>query len=250
MITNATVPFTNVGARNLIVDGGLSSSELNYPEYFHVGGDEYNQRISSGTETKEALNARIEAARLNVLGIDFSDKHSDVQNNGALIENILVRNSSMGVNVGRTKGLTIKNTQVTNNGAVKKYYHGLYLSIVDNVVIDGLDASNNTTGMGLKITDFYDTNNEASIIVCNSKFNNNYDRGITIYHMQNVHVENNEARNNQKSGINIINCKNGYLLNNTALNNPLVENVSYDIWLNETTNFTISGNVYGSKKGF
>lgn len=249
VITNASVPFTNVGARNLIVDGGLSAAELNYPEYYHKGGDEYNQRISSGAETKESLDARIEAARLNVLGIDFSDKHSEVQNNGAVLENVLVKNSSMGVNVGRTKGLTIKNSQVTNNGAVKKYYHGLYLSIVDNVLIDGLDASNTKTGMGLKLTDFYDTNDEASIVVRNSKFNNNYDRGIAIYHMQNVRVEQNEARNNQKSGINIINCKNGYLLNNTAQGNPLVENVSYDIWLNGTTGFTINGNIYGSQKG-
>jgi parallel beta-helix repeat protein len=104
--------------------------------------------------------------------------------------------------------------------------------------------------MGLKLTDFYDVNDEASIIIRNSKFNNNYDRGIAVYHMQNIRLERNEALNNQKSGINLVNCKNGYLLNNTAQGNPLVENVSYDIWLNGTTGFTLSGNVYGSKKGF
>ncbi len=250
VVTNASVPFMNVAARNLIIDGGLSASELNYPEYYHKGGDEYNQRIASGAESKESLDAKIEAARLNVLGIDFSDKHSDVQNNGAVVDHVLVRNSSMGINVGRTKGVTILNALVTNNGAVKKYYHGLYLSIVDNVLIDGLEASNTKTGMGLKLTDFYDVNDEASIIIRNSKFNNNYDRGIAVYHMQNIRLERNEALNNQKSGINLVNCKNGYLLNNTAQGNPLVENVSYDIWLNGTTGFTLSGNVYGSKKGF
>jgi parallel beta-helix repeat protein len=250
VVTNASVPFSNVAAKNIIVDGGLSASELNYPEYFHKGSTEYNDRINSGAETKASLDARIEAARLNVIGIDFSDKHNDVQNNGAVIENVKVQNSSMGVNIGRTKGVTIKNSQVINNGSVKKYYHGLYLSIVDNLLVDGLDASSTKTGMGLKITDFYDANNEASIVVRNSTFNNNYDRGIAIYHMQNVRVENNQANNNQKSGINIINSHNGALLNNTALNNPMVANVSYDIWLNNTTGFTISGNTYGSKKGF
>ncbi|WP_020619827.1 right-handed parallel beta-helix repeat-containing protein [Paenibacillus daejeonensis] len=250
VITTATVPFTNVGVRHVIVDGGLAATEQNYPEYFHKGSDEYNQRISSGAESKAALDARIEAARINVVGIDFSDRHAGVMSSGATIENARVQNSAMGVIIGRTHQVTIKDSQVTNNGGINKYFHGLYLSIVDHVLVEGLDASNNKTGMGLKVTDFYDTNNEASIIIRNSKFNNNYDRGMTVYHMQNLVVNNNEAKDNGKSGINLINCKNGSLTNNTALNNPLVVNVSYDIWLNTTTNFTISGNVFGSKRGF
>ncbi|RTE04446.1 right-handed parallel beta-helix repeat-containing protein [Paenibacillus whitsoniae] len=250
VITNASVPFSNVAARNLVVKGGLSASEQNLPEYFHKGSTQYNDRISSGAETQASLDARIEAARLNVIGIDFSDKHNDVSNTGATIDNVLVQYSAMGINVGRTSNVTIKNSKVEYNGAVKQYYHGLYLSTVDHVVIDKLDASHNVTGMGLKVTDFYDDQTETSISIKNSKFNYNYDRGLTVYHMNNLYVEGNEAHDNQKSGINIIDCQTGTLINNNTYNNPNIANVSYDIWLASSSGFTISGNTYGSKNGF
>jgi len=187
---------------------------------------------------------------LNRVGIDFSDKHNDVRNYNATIENCLIQRSSMGIKVVRTTGVIIKNTEVKYCGAVQKYYHGLYISIVDQVTIDNLNASNNLTGIGLKICDFYGDQSETSISIKNSKFNSNYDRGLAAYELQKIYVENNQANNNGKSGINLIRCNDVTLKYNTCLNNYYEENVSYDIWLNSCSNMTITGNTYGTKKGF
>lgn len=234
----------------LTIDGGLISSEQSYPSYYHRGSDEYNTRISSGAETKAQLDAEIAVARLNVIGINFSDQHNDVSNTNSKIVNCIVENCSMGINYGRTNGATIKNTMVTNCGAVQKYYHGLYLSTVDNLLIDGLNASNNVTGMGLKICDFYGTETESSIIVQNCTLNNNYDRGMAIYDMNNVTVYDNTAKGNTKTGINLIGCSNVSMTYNTATGNGYVVNSAYDIWLNGCTGVTQNNNTYGTKSGF
>ncbi|KIR61361.1 MULTISPECIES: right-handed parallel beta-helix repeat-containing protein [Micromonospora] len=249
VVTNASVPFTNVGIRNAIVLGGLGGAEQAYPSYFHKGGAQYNERISSGTETKASLDARIEAARINRIGIDFSDKHQDVVNVGAVVENVLVERAAMGIIIGRATGVTIRDTDVQYNGAVQGYFHGLYLSIVDQVVIDGLNASHNVTGIGLKVTDFYNANTETSVSIRNSDFNYNYDRGTAVYYLQNAAIVDNVAHHNGSSGFNILWSTNGSLINNQAYDNPLVANVSYDIWLNGCSGFTISGNTYGSSRG-
>lgn len=127
----------------------------------------------------------------------------------------------------------------------------VYLSTCDQVLIENVNASNSRSGMGLKITDFYGDRTETSCIVKNNTFDANYDRGMAVYDMNPLRVEGNKCRNNLKSGINLFRTTSGgVLLNNIATGNGNVVNVSYDIWLNGCSGFSVAGNTYGTKRGF
>ncbi len=226
---NKSVPFANVKIDYMAVNGGCTDAEMD--------GGAYKQRN----------------------GIDISDQHNDVRSTQANIINCHVQRSYLGVNVGRTDHVTLKGTVLTNNGGLhldggawkKGFIHHIYISSCDQILVENVNASNGRAGMGLKITDFYGDRVETSCIVKNNTFDSNFDRGMAIYDMNPLRVEGNKCRNNLKSGINIFRATSGgVLLNNTATGNGNVVNVSYDIWLNGCSGFSISGNTYGTKRGF
>lgn len=229
IVRNKTVPFANVKVDYIAVNGGCTDAEMD--------GGTYKERN----------------------GIDISDQHNDVRSTNAHIVNCHVQRSYLGVNVGRTDGVILKGTTLTNNGGLhldggvwkKGFIHHIYLSTCDQVLVENVNASNGRAGMGLKITDFYGTETETSCVVKNCTFDANYDRGMAIYDMNPLRVEGNKCRNNGKSGINLFRTTSGgVLLNNVATGNLYQENVAYDIWLNGCSGFSIGGNTYGTKRGF
>lgn len=225
VIKNKSIPFNNCKVNYLLVDGGLSNADLD--------GNLYN----------------------NTLGIDLSDQHTTTTSQNSLAVNCYVQNCSMGINFGRTHGCTIDTCTVNNCGGAPSGstpgLHNLYISTVDNCLIKYLTSTYCRSGIGLKLTDFYGDQSEASIIVQNCNLNNNKDRGLAAYDLSNLEVRNNTCNNNGSSGINILRTTSGgELTGNTCLNNVYKVDVSYDIWLNGCANMTISGNTYGTKRGF
>lgn len=226
------------------IRGGLTANELNLPAYFHKGEQEYNDRISSGAETKASLDARIAAARLNIFGISFNDNHNaTIRNYNAVITDCYVSSCAMGIEIGRTTNVLIQNTKVNNNGAVSKYYHGLYLSSSDKMVIDGLEVFDNIA-IGLKITDFQDVFTETTNEVKNCNIYNNK-WGLKLYHYNGFNVHNNIVNNTSYSGIELSDCQNGSLTFNTATGNSVV-----DIKFITVSGITQNNNTYGTKSGF
>ncbi|MFD1258766.1 right-handed parallel beta-helix repeat-containing protein [Mucilaginibacter terrae] len=244
IIQNKYIPFSYVNVVRVDIRGGLTDSEMNLPAYFHKGEQEYNDRISSGTESKASLDARIDAARLKIYGISFTDNHnSNIRNYNAVISDCYVSGCSMGVEIGRTTNVLIKNTKVNNNGAVSKYYHGLYLSSSDKMVVDGLEAFDNVA-IGLKITDFQDVFTETTNEIKNCNIYNNK-WGLKLYHFNGFNVHHNTVNNNSYSGIELSDCQNGLLTYNTATGNAVV-----DIKFISVSGMTQNNNTYVTKSGF
>jgi len=223
VIRNKSIPFTNCKVDFIHVNGGLTTSEMN------------------------------NGSRLNVIGIDLSDQHNEVRNYYSHIVNCYISNCAMDITLGRTTDVKLINTTVTNCGS---YYspplHNVYISTCDKIFVDRLVSTYcKVGGMGLKITDFYENQTETSCVVQGCQLNYNTDRGMAVYDMNPLTVTGNTCNNNTKSGINIFRCTSGGVLtNNTAMNNGNQPDVAYDIWLNACTNMQISGNTYGTKRGF
>lgn len=220
VIQNKSQPYNNIKVDYLEINGGLSKAEMD------------------------------NNSRYNVLGVDFSDQHSGLFSTKASVVNSYIYNCAMAIVMGRVTGCTITDTNITNCGSAATVgFHNIYLSIVDEVYVDNINSSNCRTGMGLKLTDYYAAQKEKSIVVKNSTFNNNYDRGMTIYDMENITVYNNTCNGNKKSGINLIRCEDGSVIYNKALNNGYVIDVAYDIWFNSCSGLTQNNNTYKTSKG-
>jgi hypothetical protein len=170
------------------------------------------------------------------------------------VYNSTVTNCSQGVVMGEVNNAEAKWLTITNCGGMPvgstPGLHNAYISNVNPFLAHQVNSSNCRTGMGFKMTDFNNNRTETSQRVENCVFNNNKDRGIAAYYLSPLVITGTTCNNNQKSGINLITCSNITLTNNTATGNPLVVDVSYDIWLNGCSNITQSGNTYGSKRGF
>ncbi|WP_438479693.1 right-handed parallel beta-helix repeat-containing protein [Oleiharenicola lentus] len=229
IIRNKSIPFTNVKVDYIAVNGGCTDAQMD--------GGTYKERN----------------------GMDISDQHNTVANNGAYIVNSTVTRSYLGINVGRTTNVTLKGTTLTNNGGLlldagvwkKGFIHHIYISSCDKILVENVNGSNCRSGMGLKITDFYGNLTETSVVVRNNTFDSNYDRGIAVYDTNPLVIEGNKTRNNLKSGINLFRTTSGgRLVNNVATGNGNQPNVAYDIWLNACSGFTISVNTYVTKNGF
>lgn len=217
-------PFNTITYDFIAVNGGLTNAQMD------SGGAAYN----------------------STMGIHHGN--TGVYSNNLYVYNSTVTNCSQGIVMGEVNNGVIKDTTLTNCGGMPvgstPGLHNVYISNTNPFWAYKVNSSNCRTGMGFKMTDFYDNRTETSQKVELCTFNNNKDRGIAAYHLSPLVVTGTTCKNNQKSGINLIKCSGITMTNNTATGNPLVVDVSYDIWLNGCSGITQSGNTYGSKRGF
>lgn len=226
VITNKSVPFTNVKVDYISCNGGLTNAQMDAGTYNSTNG------------------------------IDLSDHFNTVWNNNGTIINCYATNCSMGYNMGRIHtNARLDTCWVTNCGGAPigstPGLHNIYISTCDPFIARYVNTTYCRTGMGLKLTDWDGTHTETSQIAEYCTCSNNYDRGIAAYDLNPLIVRYNTCNNNGKSGINILRTTSGgQLLNNTCTGNPYIVNVSADIKLDGCANMVISGNTYGSKLGF
>lgn len=211
-------PFTSVICDFLALNGGLSNAQMDSGTYWEARALHFADGIS---------------------GTNLS------------IYNCNVTNACSGVTMGEVTNGLVQGCNITNCGmAGSPGMHNMYISNTNPFTCRTTSASNCRTGMGLKIQDSSGTLTETTQVIDQCVFDNNKDRGMAVYRINGLKVTNNKCRNNQRSGINLLNCDSLTMTGNTATGNPLIVDVSYDIWLNACTNITQSGNTYGSKRGF
>lgn len=207
-----------------------------------------------------ALNGGLTNAQMDSGGAAYNSTHgfnhggTGVYSDNLYIYNSTVTNCSQGIVMGEVNNGVVKDTNLTNCGGMPvgstPGLHNVYISNTNPFWAYKVNSSNCRTGMGFKVTDFNNNRTETSQKVELCTFNSNKDRGIAVYHISPLILTGNVCNNNQKSGINLLICSNITMTGNTATGNPLITDVSYDIWLNACTNLTQSGNIYGSKRGF
>lgn len=211
-------PFTNVTCDFISLNGGVTNAQMDAGTHWGTRAFHFSDGIS-GTNVQ--------------------------------VWNSNVTNACSGITTGEVTTAVVDSVNITNCGAAgSPGMHNMYISNTNPFTIRNSNVSNCRTGMGLKIQDSSGTLTETTQIISGNVFDSNYDRGMAVYRVNSLQITNNKCRNNGKSGINLITCVSPTLNGNTATGNPLIVDVSYDIWLNGCTNITQSGNTYGSSRGF
>jgi len=172
---------------------------------------------------------------------------SNGSNDLILFENVKVKNGTMGFHVKGTSNLTIKGCDFTNNGGCYLYWHNVYLRRVSKALIDSSNMNWSNSGNGVNIS--YSDN----ITIRNSKYYNNYFRGIRAADSSYIDILSNQVYNNQTGDGIIMNAESNGVTNFRIHSNTVSNNGGYGI---RTTSQCSNGEVWynidggGNNNGF
>jgi polygalacturonase len=211
MIDNRAGGLNNAILKNVKIDGALERSNRNYTSDI---GKNYGVMILDDSGTA---------------------------NNNVLVDNVQITRCAVGLHVKGTTNLTIRNSNVHDNGGWPKYFHNVYLRRVSKVNVQGCTLNDSYGGNGLNLS--YSDN----VTVQSTQANNNGFRGLRAAEDTNVDILGCTASGNADYGIVINSEANGVhsfrLHNNTANSNNIGVATSSnssdgEVWYNTATGNT------------
>lgn len=196
----------NVTLKNFKVRGNLADSEQHYPPEYHTNGT-----ISNGSY------------RNNMIGIFFNadgDDYASAKNKNITIQDVEVRNCSMGIHLKGTRDLLLNNVKIHKNGMVEAFYHNVYFRRCFSATVVNSDFYDSTTGNGMNVSQSTDIN------MINNNFYNNFFRGLRIegeggFKVTAIFVDGNYCYGNGDRQFRFANTIGGTIKNNIGYPNDL-----------------------------
>lgn len=159
-------------------------------------------------------------------------------NNNVLIDNVQITRCAVGLHVKGTTNLTIRNSNVHDNGGWPKYFHNVYLRRVSKVNVASCTLNDSYGGNGLNLS--YSDN----VTVQGTQANGNGFRGLRAAEDTNVDILGCTANNNADYGI-VINSEangvQGFRLHNNIANGNNIgiatssNSSNGEVWYNTAT---------------
>lgn len=220
MITSSGT-LESVTLKNFKIRGNIESSEQNLDPSYH-------------TTSGKAIS---EGKRIALFGIYIyggGEDYASAEVKDLTIENIEVRNCSMGIQIKGSRDLFCKDLKLHNNGMIQKYYHNMYLRRAFSCHIRESEMYSSATGNGINISQ----SDDVTVKYLNN--HDNYWRGIRIegesgWIVDDIDVFSNTCTNNGDAGFRFYNISGGNISTNTSSgNNPNLKssNVSGVTWNN------------------
>ncbi|APZ45839.1 hypothetical protein BW723_05805 [Polaribacter reichenbachii] len=204
LIANSS-PIVNINLRNFKIRGNLISSEQNLPPSYHTSGTAY---------TNSSIRDDIFGIKL----IGEGTTYATAENKNINIEDVEVRNCSMGIHLKGMRDIFMKNLKLHQNGLIETYFHNIYLRRVFKVHLRESEMTNSPTANGINVSQSED------VILKYNKCNNNFFRGLRVegeagYIINNVDLFQNETKNNGQIGFRVRNVSSGNISTNTSTGN-------------------------------